>query len=207
MAPPGIKDIIPERPKYRGSWYPHSLSGFYIVPSLEKYHCRQIWIPSTNSVRIGKPVSLFPHKLFIPTATATNIIIAAVKYLTAALKQINKNPILPPYDTITRKALFQLDSILSNASYALKLQQSPFLNFQGFPLQNPLLHLQGCLHLLHKISTIYLLQHKNIAEIFSLPNPKLLQKHHLFFLHKPNSSPTLTISHPLLITLMLPLQL
>ena len=61
----------------------------------------------------------------MPTATATDIIIATAKYLTAALRKINKNPLLPPLDTITRKALFHIGSILSNAYSTLKPQQPP----------------------------------------------------------------------------------
>ena len=61
----------------------------------------------------------------MPNATATDIIVATEKYFTAALRQINKNHLLPPSDTITRKAIIQIDSIFFNAYYALKLQQSP----------------------------------------------------------------------------------
>ena len=125
MSPLSIKVILHEHPEYCGSWSPHALSGWYIWPSLVNCRCHQIWIPATNSVRIGQGVSWFPHKLIMPTATATDIIIATAKYLTAALRKINKNPILPPSYTITRKALFQLDSILSNASSAIKPQKNP----------------------------------------------------------------------------------
>ena len=56
------------------------------------------------------------------TATANDIIIETTKYLTTALTKINKNLLLPPYETITHKAPFQLNYILSNASSALKPQ-------------------------------------------------------------------------------------
>ena len=56
------------------------------------------------------------------TATSTDIIIETTKDLTTALTQINKNPLLPPYETIKRKAPFKLNYILSNASSALKPQ-------------------------------------------------------------------------------------
>ena len=125
MAPPDIKVLLCERAKISGSWSPHTLSWWYIIPILEHYHCRQMWIPSTNSSIIGKNVSLFPHKITIPTSTATNIIIATAKYLTEALKQTNKNHLLPPSDTITCKLIFQLDSIFSNASSEIQSQQSP----------------------------------------------------------------------------------
>ena len=120
MAPPSIKVIPHERPKYHGSWSPHALYGWYIGPSIEHYCCHKIWILGTNSVYIGKTVFWFHCKLTIPTATATDIIIVTSKYLTGALKKTNKNPLLLSYDTITRKELFQLDSIFSNASSSLK---------------------------------------------------------------------------------------
>ena len=143
MDRPGIKVLLHGIPKDCGSWSPHALSGWYIGPSLDHHHCHKIWIPVTNSVRIGQSVSWFSHKLIMQNSTATDIFTATAKYLTAALRQINKNPLLPPYDTITCNALFQIDYIFSNASSALKPQQLPtFLNFQGCSLQNQLLHLQ-----------------------------------------------------------------
>ena len=109
MAPSIIKLRLYELPEDRGSRSPHDLSGWYIVPSFEHYCCHQIWIPETDSVRIGKSASWFTHKLIMSTTTTTDIIIATTKDLTAALIQINKNPLLAPSDTITRKALIQLD--------------------------------------------------------------------------------------------------
>ena len=161
MAPPGIKFLLHERPEDHGSWFPHALSGWYICPSIEHYPCHQIWIPATNSVRIGQSVSWFPHKLIMPTDTATDIIIVTSKDLTVALRQLNKNPLLPPSDTITRNVLSQLDSIFSNSSSALKPRQPPhFWISKGVHSKTALLHLQGCLHPLHRIFTISPLQQK-----------------------------------------------
>ena len=111
MYPPSIKVLLREFPENCGLRSPHSLSVWYIVPSIEQNRCQQIWIPATNSAHIGKNVSWFHHKLIMPTETTTNIIIQIAKDLTAALKQINKNPLLPPSDYITRKARFQLGYI------------------------------------------------------------------------------------------------
>ena len=74
-------------------------------------------------------LSWFPHKLITSTGTATDIIMVTTKDLTAALKQTNKNTLLPLSDTITHKAPFKLDSIFYNASSALKSQQSPIFKF------------------------------------------------------------------------------
>ena len=125
MAPPGIKVLIHGRAEYHCLWYSHALSGWFIVPILEHYRFHQIWIPATKSVHIGQNFSWFPHKLTMPTATSTKIIIVTDKNITASLKQTNKHPLFSTSDTITLKSLFQLDSIFSNASYALKSQQSP----------------------------------------------------------------------------------
>ena len=86
MDPTVIKVILHEHPKYRGLWSPHVLSGWYIGPSLEYFHCHKVWITATTSVRIGQNVSWSTHKPIIPTATNPNIIIATNKYLTEALK-------------------------------------------------------------------------------------------------------------------------
>ena len=107
-------------------------------PSLEHYQCHQIWIPATNSVHIGQSVSWFPHKLIMSTPTATDIIIATAKDLTAALRQMDKNPLLSTSDTITRKAILQLDFIFYKTSSALKPQQSPTFKFPRVATPKPI---------------------------------------------------------------------
>ena len=74
----------------------------------------------------------------MPNATATDIIISTTKYLTAALEQINKNHLLPPSDTITRKALYQLGYIFSNAYSSLKPQQPPTFKLTRVFTQKPI---------------------------------------------------------------------
>ena len=137
MAPPGIKVIIRECAEDCVSWYPHALSGWYIGPILEHYSCHQTWIPSTNSVCIEQTLSWFPYKLTTTIATATDIVIANAKYLTAELKQTNKNPLLPPSDTITRIIIFQINFIFSNYSSALKSQKYPIFKLPRVPTPKP----------------------------------------------------------------------
>ena len=172
MAPPGIKVLIHERAVDCVSWSTHALSGCYIGPNLEHYCSHKIWIPDTTSVFIVKNVSWFPHKLTMTTATITEIIVSPAKDLTAALEQTTNFFLLPPSGTITCKVLF--NSIKSSPmpliqyNYTNILQQStpkfqgcqyhnrttisnPLFNFQGYPLQNPSLHLQRCLHQLTNI--------------------------------------------------------
>jgi hypothetical protein len=52
----------------------------------------------------------------MPTSSATDILLATAKDLTAALRQSQRNPLLPPPDTQTRQALVQLNEIFSNAT-------------------------------------------------------------------------------------------
>ena len=142
-------------------------------------HCPQSWkllLPSNfdpchQLSSYWKNVSWFHKKCIMPTTTST------------------------PYDTITRKSLFQLNSIFSNASSTLKSQQSPNLKFQGCPLQKLFLHLQGCLHLLHNIFTISLLQHKSSQISSSRQIQNFSKNCHLLFLHHLILSPTLTLKN------------
>jgi hypothetical protein len=52
----------------------------------------------------------------MPTSSATDILLATAKDLTAALQQTQGNPLLPPPDTQTRQALIQLNDIFSNVT-------------------------------------------------------------------------------------------
>ena len=70
-----------------------------IIVAIKLYPCHQL---SWNS----KKIYWFPHKLTFSTAAVIDIIVSTAKYLTAALKQTNKNSLLTPSDTITLEALF-----------------------------------------------------------------------------------------------------
>ena len=120
-----FKVFLRERAEYQGLWSPHALPGWYIIPILKHYCCHQIWIPDTNLVFIELTISCLPKKLAIPTATSTDIVVWANKYVISFLKQTTKNPSFPSSDNITRKALFKLNYIFSDASSSLKLQQYP----------------------------------------------------------------------------------
>jgi hypothetical protein len=87
LAPPGIKVLAHERAEERESFAVHSARGYYVGPCLNHYRCYRVYIPSTNSFRIANTVDWFPHNLAMPLATATNILIATAKDLTAALRQ------------------------------------------------------------------------------------------------------------------------
>jgi len=116
LAPPGIKVLAHERAEDRESYAVHSARGYYVGPCLNHYRCYRIYIPSKNSFRIANTVDWFPRNIKMPTASATDILLATAKDLTAALRQHQQNPLLPPPDTQTRHALTKLNEIFSNAT-------------------------------------------------------------------------------------------
>ena len=142
----------------------------------------------------------------MPTATATDITIATEKGLTASLRQINKNPLLPPSDTITPKALFQLDSILFNASSAVKPQLTPILKlpmmFIPTPISAPPRVSPSTTQYFHNISPTAQNNCRDLQAAKFKASPKTSP-----FSSPSNSSPTLTLALPILTTLMLPSQL
>ena len=141
------------------------------------------------------------------TAAATDIIIASEKYLTTALRQINKNPLLPTSDTITHKALFQLDSIFYNAYYILKPQQPPTFKlprvFTPKPIPAPPRVSPSTVQDFHNISPTTQNHHRDLRAAKSKASPKKSP----FSSPSPNSSPTLTLTLPLFTTLIQPLKI
>jgi hypothetical protein len=119
LAPPGIKVLAHEPADGRESFAVHAVRGYYVGPCLNHYRCFNVWTPSTNATRIVNTVDWFPHQLKMPTASTNDTIIAAAKDLTAALRQKNKQPLLPPTNTQTRFALAQLSDIFNNATRPL----------------------------------------------------------------------------------------
>ena len=64
----------------------------------------------------------------MPITSATDILIATAKYITAALFQSQRNILLPPTNTKTSHALVKLNEIFSNIT---KPAESTHKIFQG----------------------------------------------------------------------------
>ena len=112
----------------------------------------------------------------MPTSTAADIIIASAKYLTATLRQINRNPLLPLSDTITRKAHFQLYYIFSNDSYSLKTQQPTTFKlprvFTSKPIDSPPRASLSTTQDFHNISPITQKHFRDLRAAKSKASPK-----------------------------------
>ena len=112
--------------------------------------------------------------------------------MTAVLRQINKNHLLPPSDTITHKELFQLYYILSNTSPAKKPQEPPTFKlpvvFTQKPISAPPRVSPSITQNFHNISPttqkhcrdLWATEHKSSPKtsLFSSPSPKFNSNPH-----------------------------
>ena len=84
----GSKVEMHVKPDKRGTWAPHTVTGFYIGNAWEHYRCHQVWIVDTKDVRIGDTV-FFKHKyLTMPTITTADALIKAADDLSKAVQKI-----------------------------------------------------------------------------------------------------------------------
>lgn len=116
LAPPGIKVVVHEKPQNRATWDAHGVDGFYLGPAMESYRCYHTFISKTRGERITDTLEWFPKQLKMPTSSNVELLIAATKDLTQAIKQQAKNS---PLDLLTdseHETLDQLNKILSNKS-------------------------------------------------------------------------------------------
>ena len=81
LAPPEIKFLVHICPEDRTSWAPHTIQVFYIGPAMEHYRYHKVCTPSTNSIRISKPVKWLPHNFKMPTASHGSLILVEPRHL------------------------------------------------------------------------------------------------------------------------------
>lgn len=112
LAPPGIKVLVHEKPSNRGTWDPHGVDGFYLGPALESYRCYRTFISKTKGERITDTLEWFPQQLSMPTSSNHELLIAATRDLTAALKNHYNNSPLDPLTDSEHAALENINQIL-----------------------------------------------------------------------------------------------
>jgi hypothetical protein len=135
LALPGIQVLAHVRPEARKTWAPHADDGFYLGPAMHHYRCHRIWMTKTAAKCIVQTVKCLLHNsITMPTATGESTIIATANDLTAAIKQQDNNPLLPPVTTQTRTILKHLDDIFNNSNkkYESNAQQ-PSAAQRGLP--------------------------------------------------------------------------
>ena len=132
-------------------------------------------LPTTNLTIITNTVYWFPSKIIIPITSASDIIIATAKDITADLCQSQQNPLLPPTNTQTLHALVQLNEIFFNV---IKPDESTYNNIwmMWMITIKPLMNSRGC----HQSQPLDLLIWKPPTDKLSDKRTKLKihQKHH-----------------------------
>jgi len=125
IAPPGIKVVVHEKPQNRSTWDAHAVDGFYLGPALESYRCYRTFISKSKGERITDTLEWFPKHLNMPTSSNLELLVAATKDLTAALKNESQNSPLTALSDSEHEALDTLNKILSNKSQAFETDKPP----------------------------------------------------------------------------------
>jgi len=114
IAPPGIRVVAHERPKECDTWAPHAVDGWHVGPAFERHRCPMIWGLDTRPQRVCDTVSWSPTKLKMPTASSTDMIIAASKDILHALQNPSPDSPLAPLTGSQAKALKGIAATLEN---------------------------------------------------------------------------------------------
>ena len=69
IAPLGTKCLVHEKPAVRGTWAPHVVDGWYVVPARYHYRCYTVYIPSTKGTRHSETVEFFPFHVTMPATS------------------------------------------------------------------------------------------------------------------------------------------
>ena len=123
LGPPGTKVVIHEKPQQRETWAPHGVDGWYLGPAIDHYRNFVVYVPSTRSIRISDTLAWFPTKVLMPTATSSEIAMAAAYDLTQALLHPSPASALSPLSDSQRQALIQLATIFGHMGLPVEQPQ------------------------------------------------------------------------------------
>ena len=112
FVPIGMEAMVQDKPNKRKTFAQHCSKCYVLGTSMEHYRCWEMYSPKTRSTRISETV-FFKHKYITnPTATPTDVIIAATNRMAAALK--NHKPDNMCETSI--QALARLETLVNNAT-------------------------------------------------------------------------------------------
>ena len=112
FVPIGMEAMVHDKPNKRKTFAQHCSKGYVLGTSMEHYRCWEMWSPKTRSTRISETV-FFKHKYITnPTATPTDVIIAATNRMAEALKNHKPNNMCET----SVQALARLESLVNNAT-------------------------------------------------------------------------------------------
>ena len=116
LAPPGIRVLVHEKPKDRGTWSPHALDGWYVGPAMESYRCYTVWMWDSRAERIADTIAWFPTKVRMPIASSTELVLAGIRDIHHALTHPSPGSALAPTTDSDVAALNQLTALLTSIS-------------------------------------------------------------------------------------------
>jgi len=100
-----------KKPKSRGTWAPHGVEGWYLGPAMDHYRSYHVYVPSTKATRIADKLAWLPSHVVMPTASSTDIAMAAAYDLTQALLHPSPASALSPLTDSQTNALRELAAI------------------------------------------------------------------------------------------------
>ena len=165
LAPVGMKCIIYEDPKTRGTWDVHGKDAFYLGPALEHYRCYKVYVRDTKSERIGDTIEFFPAYAKMPAISSQDIVAHAAEQLSHALQ--HPHPATPYHQFGAKQiqALQQLAQIfctMTDTTHDIILKPPSTRHFRGWKNNSPTLcmmkmtpprNLRGCQHQTQTVHT------------------------------------------------------
>jgi hypothetical protein len=85
LAPPFTRAVAHVKPNKCRSWAPYGVDAWYVGPDFHHYRCYQVYVTSTNSLRIVDTLELFPQHVKMPQLSTAYRTIQAARELTHAL--------------------------------------------------------------------------------------------------------------------------
>ena len=116
LGPPGTKVLVHEKPNNRGTWSPHGTEGWYVGPAMDHYRSFNVYIPSTNDMRVSDTLAWFPSQVSMPRASSADLAMASAYDLTQALLHPSPASALSPFSEDQRHALLQLAEIFGSVT-------------------------------------------------------------------------------------------
>jgi hypothetical protein len=90
MALLGTTVLAHHKPNQQTSWGFHALNAWYISPSLQHYQCIKIIMRNTGGKHITDMFCYKHHAIPVPEVMATDCILDATHYLTAAIEGVQE---------------------------------------------------------------------------------------------------------------------
>ena len=131
LAPVGTRVEIYESAAARESWAPHSVSGFYLGPSLQHYRSYRTFAVNSQGFRVSDSLDWFPLTVKMPGSSIRELLLASLLDMTSAIRKAMVHP-----EHTTSGHPFPFDDTMTTA---IK-DASNLFNELARPTQDPLTH-------------------------------------------------------------------